>query len=99
MDCSGSIYVLEKTLQQKVIQICKQHAILAVKVDSSSQRGWPDLTLLLPNGIVLFVELKTPTGRLSKLQEHTHRRMKENNGNVHTIRDIDSFKSLIAQFT
>lgn len=89
----------ERDLHKKVIQFCKQHAILAVKVDSSSQRGWPDLTLLLPCGQVLFVELKTPTGRLSKLQQYTHDRIKENNGHVYTIRSVEALGTLISQFT
>ena len=70
-----------------------------MKVDSSSQRGWPDLTLLLPCGQVLFVELKTPTGRLSKLQQYTHDRIKENNGHVYTIRSVEALGTLISQFT
>ena len=90
--------MLEKTLQSKVIQLCKKHGILSVKVDSSSSRGWPDLTLLLPNGTVLFVELKTPTGRRSKLQEHMHSRIRENNGNVYTIRSVEAAQTLISEF-
>lgn len=91
--------MIEKNLQQKIIQICKKHDILVVKVDSTSRRGWPDLTLLLPHGVVLFVELKTPTGKLSKLQEHTHKQIKANNGNVFTIRTTHEFQALITRFT
>ncbi len=87
--------MLEKTLQQKVIKESVEKGIQCVKVDSSSTRGWPDLTCVLPNGTVLFVELKTKTGRLSKLQEYTISKLKRNNANVYVIRSLDEFKDLI----
>ena len=89
----------ESKIQQKVLHFCKQNAILAVKVDSTSSRGFPDLTCVLPNGTVLFVELKTDTGRLSKLQQHTIGKLEKNNANVHVIRSPEEFKELINSHT
>lgn len=89
--------MLEKNLQQKMMQLCKRHAILAVKVDSSSSRGWPDLTMLLPDGTVLFVEVKTPTGRLSELQKHMLGKIKQNNGKAYVINSIEGFRDLLRQ--
>lgn len=83
--------MLEKKLQQKIIDFCSKRDILAKKVDSTSSRGWPDLIVVLRNGVVLFVELKTPKGRLSALQERTIKQLKENNANVYVIRSVDSF--------
>lgn len=37
-----------------------------------TQKGVPDRLVLLPGGRVMFVELKTVTGRLSPMQEHVH---------------------------
>lgn len=79
------------------MKLCKQHAILAVKVDSSSTRGWPDLTLLLPCGTVLFIEVKTPTGRLSELQKHMLGRIEQNNGKAYVINSLDYFRQLLRQ--
>jgi len=90
---------LERELQKKVINFCNNNAILAVKVDSTSARGWPDLTVILPNGTVLFVELKTPTGVLSKLQQHIHSKIKKQQGNVYVIRSLESFQTLVTEFT
>lgn len=90
--------MLEKKLQQKVLQISKELGILAVKVDSTSRRGWPDLTCILPNGVVLFVELKTETGRLSPLQVRTIEKIKNNRGNAHVIRSTDQFRQLISEY-
>jgi len=90
---------LEKELQKKVINFCVKNDILAVKVDSTSARGWPDLTVILPNGVVLFIELKTPAGVVSKLQQHMHRKIQKQKGNVYVIRSLKDFQTLISQFT
>lgn len=85
----------EANLQQKIKQISSQHDIICVKVDSTSSRGWPDLTCVLPNGTVLFVELKTATGRLSKLQEYMIAKLKTNKANVYVIRSTEEYLDLI----
>ena len=85
----------ESAIQQKVMQKCMQKGILCVKVDSSSSRGWPDLTCVLPNGTVLFIELKTATGKTSKLQDYMINKLKRNQANVYIIRSIEAFDQLI----
>lgn len=85
----------ESIIQQKITQKARQHGILCVKVDSSSSRGWPDLTCVLPNGTVLFLELKTPTGKLSRLQEHMIDKLKRNKANVYVIRSVEEFDRLV----
>lgn len=92
------IGMLEKNLQQKIMQICRARSILCVKVDSTSTRGWPDLLVLLPCGQVLFLELKTETGKLSKLQEHTHKLINANKGKVYVVRRVQEFENIIAPF-
>jgi hypothetical protein len=87
--------MLEKNLQKNCIKICSTYNVLSVKVDSTSTRGWPDLTLVLPNGKVLFVELKTPTGVLSKLQNRMLEKLKRNKANVYIIRSSAEFAELI----
>jgi len=89
----------ESSLQKIIIDYCRKHAILAVKVDSTSSRGWPDLTCVLPSGVVLFVELKTSTGKTSPLQDRMIRKLEGNNANVAVIRSLDEFEQLVKSFT
>lgn len=77
------------------MQFCRARSILCVKVDSTSSRGWPDLLVLTPCGVTFFVELKTETGKLSKLQEHMHKLITANKGKVHVVRQLQEFKDLI----
>ena len=91
--------MIESKLQQKIVAICKTHGIIVAKVDSSSTRGWPDLTVILPDGTVLFIELKTETGRLSALQKRIHEKLKGNNANVAVIKSVQEFGNIIKAFT
>ena len=83
--------MLESSLQKKILKFCRDNNILAVKVDSTSSRGWPDLTCLLPNGVVLFVELKIPTGVLSPLQKRMISKIKQNKGKSYVVRSEKEF--------
>ena len=84
----------ERELQQKVLKYLKQQSIIAVKVDSTSTRGLPDLLVILPSGEVHFVEIKTPTGKLSVHQHRIHQQLREQNANVHTIRSLEEVEKL-----
>ena len=87
--------MLESTIQKNILKYCKKCHILAFKVDSTSTVGFPDLTVIKPDGTVWFIELKTATGRLSKMQEHTINRLEENNANVAICRSLEEFKTLV----
>jgi len=86
--------MIEKKLQQKILQFCRKNNILAVKVDSTSTTGWPDLTVIAPGGRVLFVELKTPTGRLSPMQKAIGQELNQKGAEYHVIRSVEAFIEL-----
>jgi len=87
--------MLEKTIQSKIVAYCKQQGVLCKKIDSTSSVGFPDLVVVLPDGKVYFIELKTPTGKLSKLQERTINSLKRNHANVFVCRSLEEFKRVI----
>lgn len=84
----------ERVLQRKIIDYLKNSGILVVKTDSTSTRGWPDLVVILPSGDVHFIEVKTPTGKLSVHQQRIHQQLKEQNANVHTVRSVAEVQRL-----
>lgn len=60
----------EKQLEQKLVTAVRGLGGIAYKFVSPGHAGVPDRVVLLPEGRVVFVEVKTPkTGRLSKLQQ------------------------------
>ena len=61
---------LEKDIEKKFVDAVKRDfAAKVVKFKDGAQVGAPDRMILLPNGKVVFVEMKKPGGRLRKPQE------------------------------
>ena len=91
----------EKTLQAFIKKECKAAGILCYKFASPAHRGVPDLILVGPTGRVIFVEVKSPTGRgkLSPLQEHTIKQLRENNATVYVTNDKRAVTTIIKLLT
>ena len=58
----------EKTVEAKLVAAVKGMGGLAPKFTSPGYDGMPDRLVLLPNGILAFVELKAPGKKLRPLQ-------------------------------
>jgi len=58
---------------------------IAYKFTSPGRRGVPDRLVVLPGGRVIFVEVKAPGGRLSKLQEIEIARLRTQGARVTVI--------------
>lgn len=88
----------ESQIQNQVLRFCKTNGIIAHKLDSSTSKGWPDLTLILKNGCVLFLEIKTEKGILSKMQKRIHRKLRDNNALVFVIRSLPEAMRVISTY-
>ncbi len=60
----------EGQLQSKKIKQLESEGFYVLKLMKTNKNGIPDLVALKPNLPALFIEVKTPKGRLSKLQEY-----------------------------
>jgi Holliday junction resolvase len=60
----------EQQIQAKKIKELEADGYYVIKLISTNKNGIPDLIAIPPNSDVLFIEVKGPTGKLSKLQEH-----------------------------
>lgn len=58
--------------------------------------GVPDLAFLLPDRRVLWVEVKTPTGRLTPEQRALHPRMSDAGHPVLIARSIDDLRAILS---
>ncbi|MEM1224579.1 MAG: VRR-NUC domain-containing protein [Planctomycetota bacterium] len=65
----------ESDLERQVVEYVESKGGEALKLRLDNRRGFPDRTILLPGGVVLFLELKKPGGRLSHHQEQWLERM------------------------
>lgn len=61
--------MLEKDIEKLFRDEIKKAGGKAYKFTSPGNDGVPDRIVMLPGGRIVFVELKTDTGKLSKLQE------------------------------
>lgn len=64
----------EQQIQTKKIKELEAQGYYVIKLINTNKNGIPDLIAIPPNSDVLFVEVKGPNGKVSKLQEF---RMKE----------------------
>ena len=54
-------------------------------------RGWPDLAIYW-QGIALFLEVKTPAGRITPFQHDTMAQLNEQGFHAHVVRSIDEVR-------
>jgi Holliday junction resolvase len=59
----------EQQIQTKKIKELEDEGYYVIKLINTNKNGIPDLIAIPKNSDVLFVEVKKPDGKLSKLQE------------------------------
>ena len=64
----------EQQIQSKRIKQLEGEGYYVIKLIKTNKNGIPDIIAIPPNSNVIFSEVKTPKGRLSRLQEY---RLKE----------------------
>ncbi len=87
---------LEREIEKYLGRELKAIGCLWYKWVSPGARGVPDRILILPDGTVRFVELKTETGKLSMLQMLQTEKLKTWGQKVFVVRGMDDARRLIA---
>ena len=68
--------VLERDLEKFFTKECKRLKIISIKLHLKFSTGFPDRLVILPFNKILWVELKTLTGKLSPRQEQVHMQLR-----------------------
>lgn len=66
----------EQQIQTKKIKQLESEGYYVIKLINTNKNGIPDLLAIPPDSDVLFVEVKGPNGKLSKLQEYRIKELK-----------------------
>jgi len=72
----------EQQIQSKRRKELEDEGYYVIKLIKTNKNGIPDLLAIPPNANVLFSEVKTSVGRVSKLQEFRHKELKDKGFNV-----------------
>lgn len=75
----------EKAIEQYLTRCVKDCYGMCIKLANTGYNGIPDRIVLKPNGVAVFVELKAPMGRVSKVQEARHRQLKNMGYTVYVL--------------
>jgi Holliday junction resolvase len=69
--------VKEQQIQSKKIKELEEKGYYVIKLIKTNKNGIPDIIAIPPNSDVLFVEVKRPDGKLTKLQEFRIKELKD----------------------
>ena len=89
--------MIEKQIEKRLTEMVKERGGLCLKFTAPGMRGAPDRIVITPEGRVIFVELKTVSGRLSKIQERVIRKLRECNADVRTLKGLNDVKRFIRE--
>lgn len=89
--------MLEKEIEAKACEWAKQQGWLVYKFVSPQKRGVPD-RIFFRNGVTQLIEFKTPTGRLTRLQELQIAKLRSEGIAVAVCDSVDKVKSTLGEY-
>jgi Holliday junction resolvase len=76
----------EQQIQSKKIKELEAQGYYVIKLINTNKNGIPDIIAIPPNSDVLFIEVKRPDGKVTKLQEYRHKELEEKGIKVEIFR-------------
>lgn len=89
----------EKAVERKLVEMCKENGALCIKLLTYQFIGLPDRMCLFPNGVIIFIELKTTGEKPRKIQLSVHKKLRELGFRVEVIDTIEKVENLIYELT
>lgn len=87
----------ESQIERRLVEGVKRLGGMCLKFVSPGTLGVPDRIIITAKGRVIFVELKTETGRLTKIQRYVIGEMQKRGANARVVKGIDEVKELLAE--
>ena len=68
----------ERDVESRLVDLARKAGGECVKCIPDQKVGMPDRVLMLPGGVLVWVELKKPKGgKVSAIQKHRHKQLRE----------------------
>lgn len=87
----------ESQIERRLVEGVKRLGGMCLKFVSPGTLGVPDRIIITAKGQVIFVELKTETGRLTKIQRYVIGEMQKRGADARVVKGIDEVKELLAE--
>ena len=87
----------EASIEKRLVEGVKKLGGICLKFVSPSTPGVPDRIVITADGRVIFVELKTEIGRLSKSQKYVTGEMLKRGADVRIVKGLDQVKQLLVE--
>ena len=85
----------EKYIELSLVREVKAAGGICPKFVSPGTSGMPDRLVLLPGGVMVFVELKAPGQKPRPLQKRMHERLRALGFTVYVIDSVEQVKEII----
>lgn len=83
----------ESQLEKILCDTVKEMGGMALKFVSPGRAGVPDRIILMPNGKIYFVEMKSPRGEVNPIQEYVFEKFEKLGSKVHIINSVEAIKN------
>ena len=87
--------VSEKSIERKLVEAVKNMGGIAPKFVSPGFDGMPDRIVLLPHGLMAFVEVKAPGKKPRPLQVSRHGLLQRLGFKVYVLDDMDQIGGIL----
>lgn len=87
----------EASIEKRLVEGVKKLGGMCLKFVSPSTPGVPDRIVITADGKVIFVELKTEIGRLSKIQKYVTGEMLKRGADVRIVKGLEQVKQLLVE--
>lgn len=87
----------ESQIERRLVEGVKRLGGMCLKFVSPGTLGVPDRIIITAKGRVIFVELKTETGRLTKIQRYVIGEMQKRGADARVVKGIDEVKEMLAE--
>lgn len=89
----------EKRVERHLVTGVKKLGGMCLKFVSPGTSGVPDRLIITKDGRIIFAELKTDVGRLSKIQEFTISEMRKRSADVRVLYGLQDVKAFLNELS